>query len=163
MNNCEVRSCLYYILYTNQATSQFLGKEQLRDEICLYYILYTDWATSQLFGNEQLRDEIPSILYTIYRPSFLAVARKWTIVRWGPSVLYTICTDQATLQLFGNEQLRGEVPSVLYTIYRPSYLTVVRKWTMARWGPSVLYTIYRPSYLAVVQKWTTARFECLYI
>ena len=29
--------------------------------------------------------------------------------------------------LHGNEQMRGEVPSVLYTIYRPSYLAVVRK------------------------------------
>ena len=34
--------------------------------------------------------------------------------------------------LHGNEQMRGDVPSVLYTIYRPSYLAVVRKLTTAR-------------------------------
>ena len=42
----------------------------------LYYILYTDRVTSQLFGNEQMRGEVSSVLYTIYRPSYLAVIRK---------------------------------------------------------------------------------------
>ena len=46
-----------------------------------------------------------------------------------PSVLYTklVNTDRVTSPLFGNEQMRSEVPSVLYTIYKPSYLAVVRK------------------------------------
>ena len=259
MNNCEVRCRLYYILYTNRATPQLFGNEQLRGELpsvlytiykssypavvrkwtiarwgaVLHYILYTNRATPQLFGNEQLRGELPSVLYTIYKSSYPAVVRKWTIARWGavciiyyiqielprscsemnncevssrlhyipiykssyPAVVrkwtiarwapvciiyyiqielprscsemnncevrcrlhYILYTNRATPQLFGNEQLRGELPSVLYAIYKSSYFAVVRKWKLRGEVPSVLYTIYKSSYPAVVRKWTIAR------
>ena len=55
-------------------TSMEMNKCEVRFH--LYYILYTDRATSQLFGNEQMRGEVSSVLYTIYRPSYLAVVRK---------------------------------------------------------------------------------------
>ena len=57
MNNGEVRSRLYFLLYTEQATSPLFGNEQRqrRGEVRLYCILYTDRVSSPLFGNEQRR------------------------------------------------------------------------------------------------------------
>ena len=263
MNNCEVSSRLYYILYTNRATPQLFGNEQLRGEvpsvlytiykssypavvrkwtiakwapvciinykqidlphscsetnICevrcrlyiyyiqielprscsemnncevrcrLYYILYTNRATPQLFGNEQLRGEVPSVLYTIYKSSYPATVRRWTIARWGTVCIlyyiqielpcscskmnnckvssrlyYILNTNRATPQLFGNEQMRGEVPSVLYTIYKSCYPAVVRKWTIVRWAPVCIIYYIQIALLRSFRKWTIARWAPVY-
>ena len=118
------------MLYTNRAALQLFGNEQLQGECPS--VLHTIYISSnpQLFGNEELRGELPSVLYTIYKSNYPAneqFVRQMNICEVKYRLYYILHANRATPQLFGNEQLRGELPSVLYTINKSSYPAVVWK------------------------------------
>ena len=104
MNNGEVRSRLYFLLYTEQVTSPLFGNEQRqrRDEVRSYYLLQTDRVTSPLFGKE-LTATFWFICIVYYKETDLPRrCSERHKARFGPSV-----SIYSPLPLFGNEQRRN--------------------------------------------------------
>ena len=127
MNNGEIWSvCIIYYIQTElprRCSEMSNGEVRSR----LYYILYTDRVTSPLFGNEQWPGRSVYIVHYIQAELHRRCSEMSNGEVKSVCIIYYIQTEFITSRLFRNTSTARFGSLALFTIYRPSYPAVVRK------------------------------------
>ena len=156
MNNGEVRSvCIIYYIQTELPRHCSKVNNGEMRSVCIIYYIQTELPRRCSEMNNGVARFVCIIYYTQTElPRHCSEMNNGEI--WSVCTIYDIQTELPRHCSEMNNWARLG-PSVLYTIYRPSYSAVVREWATggAKSVCIIYYTQTTPA--AVVRKWTTVR------